>query len=101
MQGTPAGFSVGGTMTVLMLGAANGAAGGVIRALTGIGGRLPHAFRFLIFAAACLALGLRGIKPIDSDKLLVFMPVIVLYVAAMELAWRRVGWRRLVPAPQA
>ena len=94
VQGTPGGFSLGGTMTVVLLGAANGALGGVIRAITGIRGRVPHALRFMLFAAACLALGLRGLKPLDADKLLLFMPVIVLYVLSMELAWRRLAWGR-------
>ena len=94
VQGAPGGFSLGGTMTVLLLGAANGAFGGVIRAITGIRGRVPHALRLMLFAAACLALGLRGLKPLDADKLLLFMPVIVLYIVSMELAWRRLAWGR-------
>ena len=92
-EGAAGSFSVEGTITVLLSGAASGATGGIIRAITGIGGRVPAALRFMLFAAACFALTIRGLNPVDSDRLLFFLPLVSLYVVAMELGWRRLPAR--------
>ena len=60
-SGVPAGFSIGGSVTVVFLGAVSGAAGGA----------------------------LRGLKPVDTLKLAVFLPVVALFGVAVQLAWCR------------
>ena len=93
LDGTPGAFTVEGTITVLLLGAANGALGGAIRALLDLGGRLPTAARAALFALACLLLTLRGLKPLDASRLALFLPLVAVYVAAVELTWRRLAAR--------
>lgn len=99
LSGASGAFTVEGTITVLLAGGASGVAGGIIRALTTIGGRLSTSARFLVFAAACTVIALRGLNPLDADRLLLFMPLIAAYVAAIEAAWRWLPWlRRSEPA---
>jgi len=100
LDGAPGAFTVEGTITVLLLGAASGALGGAIRALLDLGGRLPPAVRTALFALACLLLTLRGLRPLDANRLALFLPLVAAYVAAVELAWRRL-WRRAPAAGDA
>ena len=93
LDGVPGAFTVEGTITVLLLGAANGALGGAIRALLDLGGRLPLAARTALFALACLLLTLRGLRPLDAARLGLFLPLVAVYVAAVELTWRRLPRR--------
>ena len=88
-DGAPGFLTLQGTITVLLAGAASGAGGGIVRALTDIGDRLPHSARLAVFAVACLALTLRGLNPLDSTRLILFLPLVALYVVLTELAWRR------------
>ena len=98
LQGAAGSWTFEGTLTVLLSGAASGAAGGVIRAITGIGGRVPPSLRFMLFAAACFFLTIRGLHPVDSRNLLLFMPLVALYVVVVELAWRRLpATSQLIP----
>lgn len=88
------GVTFEGTLTVLLLGAGWGAIGGAIRGLMDIGGRLPWPVRCGLFAVVCLALTLRGLNPIDSLRLLLFLPVVIAYVVVVEIVWWRVPYWR-------
>ena len=99
LSGAPGGFTVEGTITVLFMGVVSGVAGAVIRGLTTIGGRLSGLAGFAIFAIACVLIALRGLNPLDANRIYLFMPLIALYVLAVEVAWRRLPWMRRSNAP--
>ena len=79
--------SVQGTITVLLAGLAAGVAGGVIyAALARVlpTRRLP---RDAVFGGVLVLLALRGLNPVRTLTLALFMPVILLYGIALERSW--------------
>ena len=88
--GTP-GFSWGGSLTVVLLGLLSGLAGALV--LVGVRFLLPARpvvrgtlfWAFLIFAA------MRGLHPLDPHRLLLFMPLILLYGITLQVLWCQVA----------
>jgi len=89
INGAPARFTLGGTATVLFLGAAWGLAGGAVFVGLRVVLRRRRFVRAAIFWAVLILLGLRGLRPIDAQRLLLFMPLVILYGTALQLLWRR------------
>lgn len=83
------GFSLGGTMTVVLLGGVSGAAGGVIYAV--LARFLPDraVLRALIFGVALVLLTLRGLSPATSLSLGLFLPLTLVYGALVDYSYRR------------
>lgn len=88
-QRTPTGFSLGGSMTVVFLGAAAGLAAGLIyvASIKLAGNRIWWAR--LLFAVVVLAITLRGLRPIDSFKLVLFLPLFAAYGVIFDRLWAR------------
>jgi hypothetical protein len=84
---TPPGFSVGGTSTVVFLGAASGLAGGLVYSL--LHTLLPRRrlTRAALFALALVLLTLRGLRPIQPLALEWFMPLALGYGAIIDVAY--------------
>jgi hypothetical protein len=101
LDGTPQGFTVGGSMTVVFLGAVSGAAGGLI--LWAARRVLPNApfIRGLIFWAALSCLTFRGLNPVTTQKVLVFGPLVALYGAILYRVWCQRFVRRWTLLPVA
>jgi hypothetical protein len=85
LSGGMPGFSSGGTMTVVLLGALSGLAGAIV--LTGVRLLLPRraALRGTIYWAFLILAGLRGLNPVDPQRLLLFMPLILLYGITLQV----------------
>jgi hypothetical protein len=83
-------FSLGGTMTVVLLGAVSGAAGGLIYAT--LGRLLPNrtVVRSVLFGVILVLLTLRGLSPATTLSLGLFLPLTLLYGALLDYAYRRV-----------
>ena len=92
-NGQPAGWTVGGTMTVIFMGVVSGVGGAAIRAAASswFPQRTPESVRTAVFAVACLLLTLRGLNPVDATRLVFFLPLTIAYVAVFEMMWRRRG----------
>ncbi|HSA57484.1 MAG TPA: hypothetical protein VLE53_17360 [Gemmatimonadaceae bacterium] len=87
VEGLPPGLSLGGSMTVIFLGAAWGLVGG---GLLWLGRRLFHRSplaRGTLFWVVVALLGLRGLNPVSGERLLVFAPLILLYGATLYRVW--------------
>ena len=87
-------LSVAGTLRVVAFGAAFGAAAGALRAAVDAafdrwGVRRGESERTAVFAAASFALALVFLTPLTVHRLVLFPPVVALFVAALETAWRR------------
>jgi hypothetical protein len=86
------GFSVGGSLTVLFLGAVSGAVGGlillVVRSLFRRWPPLPT----VLYWSLLLLITLRGLRPIDQLRLLVFLPLVAVFGLALQ--WRTWRYRR-------
>jgi hypothetical protein len=83
------GFTLGGTMTVVGLGAVSGLAGGLIYAV--LARFLPNRaiVRSLLFGVILVLITLRGLSPATALSISLFMPLVVLYGALIDYAYRR------------
>ena len=88
-NGRPTGFSWGGSLTVLVLGAACGAGGGILLVLMR---RLVRhrLLRAAIFWTLVGLITLRGLRPVDAVKLSAFVPLILLYGTMLHIVWCRI-----------
>jgi hypothetical protein len=102
LQGQTPGFSLGGTVTVVLLGALSG----LVAALGFIALRWVLRTRRLVRGALYWTLlvlvTLRGLRPIDVNRLILFLPLVIAYGTALQLLWCRIapakpGARRSTP----
>lgn len=80
-------FSLGGTVTVIALGALSGAVGALLLLGTN---RLLARHRLIgrvVFWTALLLLTLRGLRPVDPLRLALFLPLVGLFGGALRLLW--------------
>jgi len=82
------GFSFGGTMTVVGLGALSGAAGGLIYAVVARVVRDRATVRGVIFGLILILLTLRGTDPFTPLTLSLFLPLTLLYGALLHFVHR-------------
>jgi hypothetical protein len=86
------GFTLGGTMTVVFLGAVSGALGALIllaaRALLRRWSPAPT----LLYWAALLAISLRGLRPVDQLRAALFLPLVAAFGALLQ--WRTWRYRK-------
>ena len=89
LSGAPPGFSFGGSLTVVLLGALSGLVGALI--LTGLRVFLPGRWflQTVIFYAALVLITLRGLRPVDSQRLFLFLPLVLIYGFLLRVLSRR------------
>ena len=82
-------FTLSGTMTVVGLGALSGLAGGLIYAV--LARFLAHRalLRSLLFGVILVLITLRGLSPATALSISWFMPLVLLYGALIDYAYRR------------
>jgi hypothetical protein len=82
------GFSFGGTLTVIFLGAASGAvAGGILSALRAALGRWPAA-QTITYWLLLVAITLRGLRPLDTLRVALFLPLVLLLGVLLQVVTR-------------
>jgi hypothetical protein len=84
---TPRGFSIGGTATVVFLGALSGVGGGVLYALLYLLVPRPRPVRSAVFGVALVLVTLRGLRPIQPLALEWFMPLALAYGALVDVGY--------------
>jgi hypothetical protein len=87
LDGRAPGFTVGGTVPVILMGAAWGTLGG---ALLWLGRRLfpgSPAARGAVFWIPLSVLYLQGLRPFNADSLIAFTPFYLAYGAALYRVW--------------
>jgi hypothetical protein len=90
---SPPGFSLGGTGTVVFLGAASGVGGGLLYSLLYWIIPRPRLLRSALFGLALVLLTLRGLRPIQPLALEWFVPLALAYGAIIDVAYT-VRYRR-------
>jgi hypothetical protein len=98
LSGAPGGFSFGGSLTVVLLGALSGLVGAwVLMALRTF---LPRRWllQTLLFYAILILISLRGLRPVDTQRLFLFMPLVLVYAFLLRVLSRR---RRTLPQETA
>jgi hypothetical protein len=94
LDGQTGGFSIGGTTTVVFLGAISGLVGALV--FVGLGALLRQR-RFLraaLFWAFLILITLRGLRPLDTQRVLLFLPLVILYGSSLQVAWCRLRSKR-------
>jgi hypothetical protein len=82
------GFSFGGTLTVVFLGAASGGAAGAILSVTrAFLCRWPAA-QAITFWLLLVAITLRGLRPLDTLRVALFLPLVVLMGILLQIVTR-------------
>lgn len=99
LSGATPGFSAGGTATVVLLGALWGLAGAIgSLMLQFLLPRRPRV-RGALFWAFLVVVSLRGLRPIDAERLLLFMPWVIAYGGVLQVVWCRAPWRSRTSSP--
>jgi hypothetical protein len=97
LAGAPGSFSLGGSVTVVFLGAVAGLGGALI--LMVLRTLLPR--RWLIqtlwFYAILILVALRGLRPLDWPRVFLFLPLVLVFGFLMRTLSRR--YRRVSTAP--
>jgi hypothetical protein len=86
-QGAPGAFSLGGTVTVVLLGVASGALGGAILMVSRWLFPARRWARVVLYWFALLLITLRGLRPLDPLPVELFVPLVVLCGAALHAVW--------------
>ena len=89
LSGAPPSFSFGGSLRVVLLGALAGLVGGLI--LLGLRALLPKRWliQTLLFYVIILLITLRGLRPIDAQRLMLFLPLVLAYGFLVRILTRR------------
>jgi hypothetical protein len=82
------GVSFGGTLTVVFLGAASGAAAGAILSVTRALLRRWPAAQAITFGLLLIAIALRGLRPLDTLRVALFLPLVVLVGILLQIVTR-------------
>lgn len=82
-------LSLGGTVTVIALGALTGAAGAAILLVTSRLFARRRLISTLVFWAALVLLTLRGLRPLDPLRLALFLPLVGLFGGALRAVWSK------------
>lgn len=89
-------FTLGGTSTVIAMGALSGAAGGVILSgLRAVVRRRWPPTTTVLFWGALIGITLRGLRPLDGQRLVLFLPLVLAF--GLLLQWRT--YRSPTPSP--
>jgi len=98
LSGAPPGFSFGGSLTVVLLGTLSGLVGTLVLML--LRTFLPRRWllQTLLFYAILILITLRGLRPVDTQRLFLFMPLVLVYVFLLRVLSRR---RRTLPQETA
>jgi hypothetical protein len=83
MEGREPGFSIGGTLPVILMGAIWGSLGGLLLWLGRRYFRRSPIARGMLFWIPLTLLFLRGLSPLTQDSLIAFMPFFVAYGCAL------------------
>lgn len=89
LSDAPPGFSAGGSVTVVLLGAVSGLVGALILVAL----RFFLAGRWLLqtilFYAVLVLITLRGLRPLDSQRVFLFLPLVLVYGVLLRVLSRR------------
>ena len=99
-------FTIAGTLNVIGFGAMFGVAAATLRAALDAAGNhwrtrhLSRQVRSAIFAVTCLALAIVVLTPLTVHRLVLFPPVVALFLFAIEMCWRRWSDDASLAAPE-
>jgi hypothetical protein len=89
LSGAPPSFSFGGSLRIVLLGALSGLVGALI--LLGLRALLPKRWliQTILFYVVIILITLRGLRPVDTQRLMLFMPLVLVYGFLVRALTRR------------
>ncbi len=89
LSGAPPSFSFGGSLRIVLLGALSGLVGALI--LLGLRALLPKRWliQTILFYVVIILITLRGLRPVDTQRLMLFMPLVLVYGFLVRTLTRR------------
>lgn len=94
LEGQTVGFSIGGTTTVVLLGALSGLVGALVLVGLQLILRKRRFLRGALFWAFLILITLRGLRPLDVHRVGLFLPLVILYGSSLQFAWCRFRSKR-------
>jgi hypothetical protein len=95
VQGQTPGFSLGGSATVVFLGAVWGLGGALWFAVLRRALRGHRMVRGAVFWTGIVAATLLALSPLNPARVALFMPLAIVYGVALQVIWCRWSTRRL------
>jgi hypothetical protein len=92
--GQPPSFSLGGSVTVIFLGMVSGLVGAVVFVSLRVWLPRWRLLRITLFWVFLTLVTLRGLLPLDTPRLVLFGPLVVIYGVALEFLWSLRSLRR-------
>ncbi|HYT64398.1 MAG TPA: hypothetical protein VEL50_10880 [Gemmatimonadales bacterium] len=89
LSGAPPSFTFGGSLRVVLMGALSGLGGAWILKVLRFFLTRRWLIQTLLFYAIIVLITLRGLKPVDSQRLVLFLPVVLLYAFLVRVLTRR------------
>jgi len=89
LSGAPPSFTFGGSLRVVLMGALSGLGGAWILKVLRFFLARRWLIQTLLFYAIIVLIMLRGLKPVDSQRLVLFLPVVLLYAFLVRVLTRR------------
>ncbi len=89
LSGAPPSFTVGGSLRVVLMGALSGLGGAWILKVLRFFLARRWLIQTLLFYAIIVLITLRGLKPVDLQRLVLFLPVVLLYAFLLRVLTRR------------
>jgi len=85
LSGAPPSFSFGGSLRVVLLGALSGLVGTLI--LLGLRALLPKRWliQTILFYVVIILITLWGLRPVDTQRLMLFLPLVLVYGFLMRI----------------
>ena len=99
--GQPGGFTVEGSLTVALLGAASGAIIALIFLLLRTALPAHRWLRGTLFWVICLAIALRGLRPVTVLNATTFLPLFLAHGILLHTFWCRIHLPRVRAAPSS
>jgi len=89
LSGAPPSFSFGGSLRIVLLGALSGLVGALI--LLGLRALPPKRWliQTILFYVVIILITLRGLRPVDTQRLMLFMPLVLVYGFLVRTLTRR------------
>jgi hypothetical protein len=89
LSSAPPSFSFGGSLRVVLMGALSGLVGAVI--LLGLRALLPKRWLIqpILFYVVIILITLWGLRPVDTQRLMLFLPLVLVYGFLMRILTRR------------
>lgn len=95
-NGAPGAWTLGGTITVVLMGGLSGVVGGVLHLIARWMTGNRASLRRILYIVVMLLITWRGVSPPSLVSVALFFPLVLCFILAIEAAWSRLGSRSAI-----